>query len=145
MECSPADVSAEWIASRSTASSDRSRTVTVPVAGAPAVTAFAANSPVLVADVRWASGRESIREYESSPGKFRAFCGRCGSPIYARLVAQPDWLYIRLGLIGADPGHRAQAHFNVGSKAAWFTVTDELPQYDGDTETDSPETQPSLP
>jgi hypothetical protein len=99
-------------------------------------TAFAANSPVLVAEEKWPSGRESIREYESSPGKFRAFCGRCGSPIYARLAAQPDWLYIRLGLIDADPGHRAYAHFNVASKAAWFTVADDLPQYSGDTNTD---------
>jgi hypothetical protein len=41
---------------------------------------------------------------------------------------------MRLGLIDADPGHRAVAHFNVGSKAAWFTVTDGLPQYAGDTE-----------
>jgi hypothetical protein len=101
--------------------------------------AFTANAPVLAAEVKWTSGRESIREYESSPGKFRAFCSRCGSPIYARLVAQPEWLSIRLGLIDADPGHRAQAHFNVASKAAWFTVSDDLPQYPGDTETDSPE------
>lgn len=101
--------------------------------------AFAANSPVPAAEVKWTSGRESIREYESSPGKFRAFCSRCGSPIYARLVAQPDWFSIRLGLIDADPGHRAQAHFNVASKAPWFIVTDDLPQYPGDTETDSTE------
>jgi len=101
--------------------------------------AFTANSPVAAAELTWTSGRDVIREYESSPGKFRAFCGRCGSPIYARHVAQPDWLSIRLGLIDADPGHRAQAHFNVESKAPWFPITDGLPQYLGDTETDSPE------
>lgn len=56
-----------------------------------------------------------------------------------RVVAQPDWFSIRLGLIDADPGHHALAHFNVASKAPWFSVTDDLPQYPGDTETDSPE------
>jgi len=54
--------------------------------------------------------------------------------MYARVVAQPDWLYIRLGLINADAGRRA--HFNVASKAAWHIVTDDLPQYADDTETD---------
>jgi hypothetical protein len=98
--------------------------------------AFAANSPVRTAQVEWTSGRGAIREFESSPGKFRAFCGRCGSPIYARRVAAPEWLSIRLGLIDADPGHRARAHFNVGEKAAWFPITDPLPQHPGDTESD---------
>lgn len=98
--------------------------------------AFAANAPVVESDLKWTSGRESIREYESSPGKFRAFCSRCGSPLYARLVAQPGWLSVRLGLIDADPGHRARAHFNVAAKAPWFVVTDDLPQFPGDSETE---------
>jgi len=96
--------------------------------------AFTANSPVATATVRWTRGRTSLREYESSPGKFRAFCDNCGSPVYARLVAQPDWLSMRLGLIDADPGHRAQAHFNVADKAAWFDIADTLPQHQGDDE-----------
>ncbi len=100
-------------------------------------TAFTANSPVRVAQLQWTSGRESVLEYESSPGKFRAFCRRCGSPIYARRVARPEWLSLRLGLIDADPGHRAQAHFNVAEKAAWFPITDALPQHPSDTEGES--------
>ncbi len=100
--------------------------------------AFAANAPVPAKSLEWRSGRESITEYESSPGKFRAFCRGCGSPIYARRVANPDWFSIRLGLIDEDPGHRAQAHFNVSEQAPWFAVTDNLPQHSGDTVTDSP-------
>ncbi len=96
-------------------------------------TAFAANTPVEAARVRWTSGRELLREYESSPGKFRSFCGGCGSPVHARLGAAPEWLSLRLGLIDADPGHRARAHFNVGEKAPWFDITDALPQHEGDT------------
>ncbi|HEX6764781.1 MAG TPA: GFA family protein, partial [Polyangiaceae bacterium] len=47
--------------------------------------AHGANAPVERADFRLLTGAETLREYESSPGKFRAFCGKCGSPIYAYL------------------------------------------------------------
>jgi hypothetical protein len=96
--------------------------------------AFMANSPIEASQLHWIQGRDCIREYESSPGKLRAFCDRCGSPIYARRPADPKWLSMRLGLIDADPGHRASAHFNVSEKATWFPLSDGLPQYPGDSE-----------
>ncbi len=96
-------------------------------------TAFAANGPVREADLEWLSGRDEIGEYESSSGKFRAFCRGCGSPIYARQAGAPGWFSIRLGLIDDDLANRATAHFNVSEKAAWYSVTDDLPQYAGDT------------
>ena len=30
-----------------------------------------------------------------------------------------------------DPGVKAERHVFVGSKAPWFDITDDLPQYDG--------------
>jgi len=95
--------------------------------------AFAANGPVRVSDWCWLSGRDEIGEFESSEGKFRAFCRGCGSPIYARLAAVPDWFSVRLGLIDQDIPHTATAHFNVSEKASWFPLTDDLPQHSGDT------------
>ena len=83
------------------------------------------------------SGHDEIGEYESSAGKFRAFCRGCGSPIYARRVANPGWFSIRLGLIDDELVHTATAHYNVSEKATWFCLTDDLPQYEGDT-TESP-------
>jgi hypothetical protein len=38
--------------------------------------AFAANADVRTKYWRFASGEELVREFESSPGKFRAFCSR---------------------------------------------------------------------
>lgn len=96
--------------------------------------AFAVNAPVRTQDLTWSAGRDSIAEYEASPGKLRAFCRRCGSPIYARRPAEPGWLSVRLGLIDQDPGSRPRAHFNVASKAPWFAIMDDLPQHAGDTE-----------
>jgi hypothetical protein len=91
--------------------------------------AFAANSTVARSGVRFLSGEDLIREYESSPGTFRAFCSRCGSPVYKRGVDQPDSLRIRLGLLDGDPGLRAQAHFWTSVKQPWYEIRDALPQH----------------
>ena len=37
-------------------------------------------APVDVVSFRWLAGQELITEYESSPGKKRAFCRQCGTP-----------------------------------------------------------------
>lgn len=48
--------------------------------GAP----FATNTPVSTAAFYLVSGAELISTYESSLGKKRAFCSKCGSPIYSK-------------------------------------------------------------
>jgi hypothetical protein len=95
--------------------------------------AFAANAPVRSRYLKWISGREGIREYESSTGKFRAFCSRCGSPVYSRTAADPETFRIRLGTLDGDPARRAFGHFWVSEKASWFEICDEIPQYPADT------------
>jgi hypothetical protein len=91
-------------------------------------TAFGANADVRRKYWTLASGEDLLREFESSPGVFRAFCGRCGSPIYSRRAANPDTVRVRLGILNDDPARRSLAHFWVGSKAPWFEITDDLPQ-----------------
>jgi len=86
------------------------------------------------ADVRstyWTlTGQSLVTEYESSPGVFRAFCSRCGSPIYSRREGSPESYRVRLGLLDDDPVRRPLAHFWVSSKAPWFEITDGLPQFE---------------
>ena len=96
-------------------------------------TAFAANADVRRKYWQLVAGEELIREFESSPGVFRAFCGRCGSPLYSRRPGAPDVLRLRLGILDDDPERRSLAHFWVGSKAAWFAITDTLPQFTAGT------------
>jgi hypothetical protein len=91
--------------------------------------AFAANAPVRAHYFEIASGRDLVNEYESSPGKFRAFCRRCGSPVYSRRDTEPEIRRIRLGTLDGDPGRRPAAHVFVAEKAPWFEITDELPQF----------------
>ena len=92
--------------------------------------AFAANAPARTRYFQLVTGSELVSEYESSPGKFRAFCRRCGSPIYSRRDSEPELRRIRLGTLDGDPGRRPLAHVFVGSMAPWFTIHDALPQYE---------------
>jgi hypothetical protein len=91
--------------------------------------AYAANAPADRARFRLVSGDATLREYESSPGKLRAFCSACGSPIYAYLTASPDVLRIRLGSLDTPFNSAPRAHTWVSDKATWDRIADGLPQF----------------
>ena len=93
-------------------------------------TAFGANASVRKKYWSWIRGRDQLREFESSPKTYRAFCSRCGSPIYKRSEDDPDSLRVRLGTLDSDPGRRPFGHFWISSKAAWHPIHDDLPRYD---------------
>ena len=93
--------------------------------------AFSANSRVRAQDFEISTGRSLVSEYEMSPGVYRAFCSRCGSQLYARIDSEPEAIRIRLGTFNDDPGVEPVAHVWVASKASWFEITDQLPQFQG--------------
>ncbi len=63
----------------------------------------AAVAPALSAGFSLISGDEALMEYESSPGKVRAFCRLCGAPLYSRRDASPALLRLRLGALDDAP------------------------------------------
>ena len=91
--------------------------------------AFAANAPTRTKYFELLSGTDLVSEYESSPGKFRAFCSRCGSPIFSRTESDPEIRRLRLGTLDDDPERRPLGHFWVSARASWYTIADSLPQY----------------
>lgn len=91
--------------------------------------AHAANAPIDRQYFRLVSGAQVLREFESSPGKLRAFCSRCGSPIYAYLVSSPEVIRIRLGSLDTPFGKQPRAHTFVSDKAPWEPIGDDLPQF----------------
>ena len=91
--------------------------------------AYAANAPTERADFHLLSGQDTLREYESSPGKFRVFCSACGSPIYAYLSSSPDVLRIRLGSLDTPFERKPLAHTFVSAKASWEPISDDLPHF----------------
>ena len=56
-------------------------------------------------------------------------CKQCGSFLFA-VVRNGTFAHIAMGTLVDDPTIRPSAHIFVGSKAPWFTITDDLPQYD---------------
>lgn len=62
----------------------------------------ATNGLVARGSFRIDAGSELLREFESSPGQLRVFCGRCGSPVFKRYVEDPDRVRIRLGLLDVE-------------------------------------------
>jgi hypothetical protein len=92
----------------------------------------AAAAPALAAGFSVSEGADRIREFESSPGKMRAFCETCGSPLYSRRVAAPEAMRLRLGALDDPPADlRIQAHIYVEDGAAWSYPAD-APRYPGE-------------
>ncbi len=58
-----------------------------------------------------------------------AHCNKCGSFLYS-VVRDGAYVHVAMGSLTDDPSIRPSAHIFVGSKAPWFTITDDLPQYD---------------
>lgn len=57
-----------------------------------------------------------------------ARCRECGSLLYS-VVREGAFVHVTLGTLVDAPSIRPSAHIYVGSKAEWFTITDDLPQY----------------
>lgn len=56
-------------------------------------------------------------------------CGVCGSFLYS-VVRDGAYVHVSLGSLADAPTIRPTRHIFVGSKAPWFEITDDLPQFD---------------
>lgn len=92
--------------------------------------AHGANAGVDRQHVQIRDPQSLIREFESSPGKYRAFCSRCGSPLYAYLSNTPKLIRIRLGSLDTPFDKKPRGHTFVREKAPWHDIADRLPQFD---------------
>jgi len=57
-----------------------------------------------------------------------AHCGVCGSLLYS-LVRDGAFVHVTMGTLVDAPSIRPDKHIFVRSKAPWFSITDDLPQY----------------
>ena len=80
---------------------------------------------------RLTAGDDRLLLYGDESGH-DAHCGRCGSLLYS-LVREGAYVHVPMGTLVDEPSIRPSAHIFVGSKAKWFTITDDLPQYDEHT------------
>jgi hypothetical protein len=56
-------------------------------------------------------------------------CAACGGLLYS-VVRDGAYVHVALGSLVDAPSIRPTAHIYVGSKAPWYEITDDLPQYD---------------
>jgi hypothetical protein len=91
--------------------------------------AFATTARAKRAAFRWTAGDDVRRAYESSPGKLRWFCNRCGSQLIAEFPAQEE-VILRIGAVDEGlEGQRPVAHIWTSHAPDWDTTTDDLPHY----------------
>jgi hypothetical protein len=56
-------------------------------------------------------------------------CRLCGSFLFS-VVRSSEYVHVAMGSLVDAPTIRPTHHIFVGSKAEWFEITDELPQFD---------------
>jgi hypothetical protein len=56
-------------------------------------------------------------------------CGACGCFLFS-VVREGAFVHVAMGSLVDAPTIRPTHHIFVGSKAAWFEITDDLPQFD---------------
>jgi hypothetical protein len=91
--------------------------------------AFGTVAVVSREDFLYVTGQNLIASYKSTERVTRYHCRRCGSP----LPICEDWdslVGIPAGLFDDDPNIEPASHIFVGSKAAWWHISDSLPQYE---------------
>lgn len=55
-------------------------------------------------------------------------CRLCGSLLFS-VVRDGTFIHVAMGTLVDEPTIRPSRHIFVGSKAPWFTITDDLPQF----------------
>jgi hypothetical protein len=73
-------------------------------------------------------GKDSLMIFGDENGH-NAHCKMCGSLLYS-LVRAGAFVHVAMGTLVDAPAIRPTMHIFVGSKAPWFTIADDLPQYE---------------
>ena len=91
--------------------------------------AFSANARVQKSQFSLTGPRNEVTEFEHKPGLFKAFCSKCGSPLYARSAHDPNDIRVRLGGFEGELDVLITGHVWTSSKAPWYVIEDSLPCY----------------
>jgi hypothetical protein len=73
-------------------------------------------------------GGESLFVWGDDAGNHTR-CGVCGSLLFS-VVRDGDYVHVALGSLVDAPTLRPTKHIFVASKAPWFEITDDLPQFE---------------
>lgn len=71
----------------------------------------------------------SPRDFKSSAMAVRGFCGRCGTPLTWRAMANPDLVDVSIASLDDPAAVTPSFHLWTASRIAWFDTADHLPRY----------------
>jgi len=71
------------------------------------------------------AGEPNLLSYESSPGKLRRFCPKCGTHLVAERPEQPH-VILRVAMLDDDPELRPMLHIWTSDDVPWLK---DLPRY----------------
>jgi len=92
--------------------------------------AFATFGEVASEDFRWLTGESALKVFIADNGTARKFCSQCGaSLIFKSKNDQATTVEFTLGTLDSDINQYPDSHIFVGSKANWFEISDDLPQF----------------
>lgn len=86
--------------------------------------AFITTAFVPTAALRWVSGEGEIARHEA-----RHFCRTCATRLFNRVDALPQFTVLMVASLDDPPSLAPASHFNVESKAPWFEILDDAPQF----------------
>lgn len=90
--------------------------------------AFASTARVNREHFRWLRGEALLASYESSPGKQRRFCSRCGCHLMAERAHQ-EHVILRVATLDDDPGSAPAMHIWASHDVAWLHAPPGIPRY----------------
>jgi hypothetical protein len=93
-------------------------------------TAASANARVAAHALHILQGEELIRSWRPETGAGKFFCSECGSALFSRNPATPEFVGVRLGALDGDPGVRPSARQYTAYAAVWETIPEDgLPRH----------------
>ncbi len=93
--------------------------------------AHTTNGFISIEGIRFLKGEDLLASYKVPEANTftSTFCPVCGAAM-PRLRPETGNAIIPLGSLDDDPGRGADDHIFTGSKASWYEITDDLPQFD---------------
>lgn len=92
--------------------------------------AFKPMASIRTGKLRITGGEDRILYFGKPTETHDVHCRRCGSFLYSVITANGN-THVAMGTLIDTPSIKPSFHMFVASKAPWFEITDDLPQFDG--------------
>jgi hypothetical protein len=89
--------------------------------------AYAPTARAHRSEFRWTRGADLVAGFESSPGKIRHFCPRCGTHLMAEWVTM-DQVIVRVGSIDTPLDERPAVHIWMSQASPWLEPAAGMPR-----------------